>query len=115
MSKVSDNVELDFPARMNDGRQFTDYRPNCYLNNELGQGMGSWQYRAFLTDNAGGIHDKMLSGLELELACSTCTGAPVPEVKTVMDCTHQNICHYNMKDPKGLGQGRNYNVGGSSV
>ena len=37
MSKVTDNVELDFPARMNDGRQFTDYRPNCYLNNQLGQ------------------------------------------------------------------------------
>ena len=37
MNKVADNVELGFPARMSDGRQFTDYRPNCYLNNELGQ------------------------------------------------------------------------------
>ena len=31
MSKVTDNVELDFPARMSDGRQFTDYRQNCLL------------------------------------------------------------------------------------
>ena len=59
MSKVADNVELGFPARMSDGRQFTDYRPNCYLNNELGQNMGSWQYRTFLTRNAVEIHNKM--------------------------------------------------------
>ena len=45
--KVTDNVELDFPARMNDGRQFTDYRPNCYLNNELGQNMGSGNTEPF--------------------------------------------------------------------
>jgi len=60
MSKVTDNVELDFPARMNDGRQFTDYRPNCYLNNQLGQNMGSWQYRYYLTNNAAEIHDKFM-------------------------------------------------------
>ena len=33
--KVSDNVELDFPARMSDGRMFTDYRQNCILNNSI--------------------------------------------------------------------------------
>ena len=32
MNKVSDNVELDFPARMADGRMFTDYGQNCLLN-----------------------------------------------------------------------------------
>ena len=35
MSKTSDNVNLDFPARMADGRIFTDYRPNCVMNNLL--------------------------------------------------------------------------------
>ena len=33
--KVTDNVELDFPARMADGRMFTDYRQNCLFNNGL--------------------------------------------------------------------------------
>ena len=108
MSKVTDNVELDFPARMNDGRQFTDYRPNCYMNNELGQNMGSWQYRHYLTNNAAEIHDKFMKEEEQKNACTTCTGAPIPDVKTVVDCTHQNTCYYNMKDPTGLGQGRNY-------
>ena len=52
-SKVPDNFHLDFPARMSDGRQFTDYRSNCILNNELSKNMGSWEYRNFLTNNAG--------------------------------------------------------------
>ena len=39
--KVTDNVELDFPARMSDGRMFTDYRQNCILNNNISRGMGS--------------------------------------------------------------------------
>jgi len=110
MSKVTDNVELDFPARMNDGRQFTDYRPNCYLNNELGQNMGSWQYRTYLTRNATQIRESTMKNIEATTACTTCTGAPIPDVQTVVDCTHQNICSYNLKDQAGLGQGRNYNV-----
>ena len=36
MSKVSDNVVVDFPARMADGRAFTDYRSNS-LNNVIGK------------------------------------------------------------------------------
>jgi len=110
MNKVTDNVELGFPARMNDGRQFTDYRPNCYLNNDNGQNMGSWQYRTYLTRNAIKIHDQMVNKIEQSSACTNCTGAPVPDVKTVVDCTNQSTCYYNLKDQNGLGQGRNYNV-----
>ena len=44
---------------MSDGRGFTDYRPNCYLNNELGQSMGSWQYRTYLIRNADYIHKQI--------------------------------------------------------
>jgi len=109
MSKVTDNHQLDFPARMSDGRQFTDYRPNCFLNNELGQNMGSWQYRTYLTRNAINIHNQFVEIENKNSACTSCTGAPVPDVKTVMDCTRQNTCHYMMKDKNGLGQGRKYN------
>ena len=108
MSKVTDNVELDFPARMSDGRTLTDRRPNCFLNNELGQNMGSWQYRTHLIRNATAIHKKF-NDIQVEsMACTTCTGAPVPDVKTIVDCTRQNTCYYNMKDENGLGQGRKY-------
>ncbi len=108
MSKVSDNHQLDFPARMSDGRQFTDYRPNCYLNNELGQNMGSWQYRTHLIRNATDLHKQFESIQVKNSECNSCTGAPVPDVKTVLDCTRQNTCHYHMKDKNGLGQGRKY-------
>ena len=56
--KVSDNVELDFPARMADGRMFTDYRQNCLLNNGLSKGMGSWEYRNYLTENADSLRNQ---------------------------------------------------------
>ena len=29
---ATDGFHLDFPAIMNDGRQFTDYRSNCFMN-----------------------------------------------------------------------------------
>ena len=45
--KVSDNVELDFPARMNDGRMFTDYRQNCTLNNSIAKNMGVIEFELF--------------------------------------------------------------------
>ena len=109
-NKVTDNYQLDFPARMADGRQFTDFRPNCYLNNELGQNMGSWQYRTYLTRNAQKIHSQFIQEQVNKSECTSCTGAKVPDVKTVMDCTNQNTCHYMMKDQEGLGQGRKYNT-----
>ena len=71
MSKVTDNHQLDFPARMSDGRQFTDYRPNCFLNNELGQNMGSWQYRTFLTRNASQIHNQFIEAENKNSAATT--------------------------------------------
>ena len=45
MNKTSDNVELDFPARMNDARQFTDYRANCLINNNVSMKPTSWFFR----------------------------------------------------------------------
>ena len=47
MSKISDNVNFDFPARMADGRTFTDYRPNCVMNKVLSKNMDSFQYKLF--------------------------------------------------------------------
>jgi hypothetical protein len=44
MAKTSDNVNLDFPARMADGRTFTDYRSNCIMNHELSSNKNSFDY-----------------------------------------------------------------------
>lgn len=53
--KTSNNKYFGCPARMSDGRNFTDYRPNCYVNNLIRQNnstYNSFQYRMFVTHNA---------------------------------------------------------------
>ena len=103
--KVTDNVELDFPARMSDGRMFTDYRQNCLLNNGLAKGMGSWEYRNFLTENADQLMVKFTKAQEAVTACTKCTDNTVLPVRTIINCTPEG-CNYRLNHPKGLGQGR---------
>tara|TARA_Y100000389_G_scaffold183613_2_gene201291 strand:+ start:14641 stop:14967 length:327 start_codon:yes stop_codon:yes gene_type:complete len=103
--KVTDNVELDFPARMSDGRMFTDYRQNCLLNNGLAKGMGSWEYRNYLTENADKIMMNFIQKQEAITACTKCTDNTVLPVRTIINCTPEG-CNYILNDPKGLGQGR---------
>ena len=107
VQKVSDNVELDFPARMSDGRMFTDYRQNCTLNNSIAKQMGSWEYRDFLTNNAAQIHSRFLSDLDASVKCTKCSDNTVLPVKTVLNCSTDS-CTYQMNDPNGLGQARSY-------
>ena len=104
--RVTDNVELDFPARMADGRQFTDYRQNCTLNNNLAQGKGSWEYRNFLTNNADQVRQSFLDKQVSTTACTKCSDNTVLPVKTILNCSPTG-CNYQLNDPNGLGQGRN--------
>lgn len=51
---VSDNKFFNRPARMSDGRLFTDYRPRCDVNYKLdpqGNTMDSYSYRQYLIAN----------------------------------------------------------------
>ena len=57
MSKVSDNVNSDFPARMSDGRFITDYSPICQYNLAIQKDMTSWQYKTYLTRYADQIRN----------------------------------------------------------
>ena len=107
MSKVTDNVELDFPARMADGRMFTDYRQNCLLNNNLSKGMGSWEFRNYLTGNGEQIRQQFIQKQESITACTKCSDNTVLPVKTILNCTPEG-CTYQMNDPNGLGQGIQY-------
>jgi hypothetical protein len=105
MSKTSDNVNLDFPARMADGRIFTDYRPNCLMNNLLSQDKDSFEYRYFLTSSGNSIERQRLDKLEQDVKCTSCTYDTVLPVKTVMNC-NQGICNIQLNDPNGLGLDR---------
>ena len=107
MNRVTDNYELDFPARMSDGRQFTDYRQNCILNNNFSQGKSSWEYRYFLTQNAVELQKKMIMNQEQKTACTKCSDNTVLATNTVINCSPTG-CSYQMNDPSGLGQYRQY-------
>ena len=107
MAKVSDNVELDFPARMSDGRMFTDYRQNCILNNNLSKGKGSWEYRNYLIENSNQLIQGFIKDQELLTACTKCSDNTVLPVKTIMNCNAIG-CNYHLNDLNGLGQGIQY-------
>ena len=106
--KVTDNVELDFPARMSDGRQFTDYSQNCLMNNRITGSRGSWLDRYYMIHNAESVHRKVMGAVEASTKCTKCTDNTVLPVQTVINCTPEG-CNYKMNDPAGIGQGRNFN------
>ena len=112
--KTSNNKHFNSPPRMADGRHFTDYRPNCYVNNLLRANNkihSSFQYRQFLTDNADN-----LMNINRAYACQkNCSGPCVkpyeqgtmlPEQSQVT--CNSTSCDVQVTDTNGLGQGRNY-------
>jgi len=105
MSKVTDNHELDFPARMADGRQFTDYRSNCILNNTLANKRSTWEYKDFLTKNAIQIQGETVKQIEAQTKCTKCSDNTVVPVKTVQNCNAEG-CVTAVNDPRGLGTDR---------
>jgi hypothetical protein len=106
--KVTDNVELDFPARMSDGRQFTDYSQNCLMNNRITGSKGSWLDRYYLINNGEAIHSKIMTGVVSSTKCTKCTDNTVLPVQTVINCSPVG-CNYKLNDPSGIGQGRDFN------
>ena len=50
-NKISDNNCFNCPARMQDARQFTDYKQNIVLN-AVSHNMTSEEYRKYLTHRA---------------------------------------------------------------
>jgi len=105
--KTGDNKYPDCPARMADGRHFTDYRPNCTINNMLrvqNKVANSYEYRMFLTRNADKIMEiNNLYAVDRN-ACKSCDNTMLPE-QTMLNCNKES-CNIVMSDPLGLGQGR---------
>ena len=60
MSRFTNNVYVNFPGLMNDGREFSNEDPNSHLNNQIlkkGSIMSNAEYRKYLIDNADSIID----------------------------------------------------------
>lgn len=113
--KTSNNKYFNCPPRMDDGRHFTDYRPNCHVNNLVRANnniTNSHDYRMYLTRNAEKFIDLNRVYTVQKNSCGPCTspyhkGTMLPE-KLMQSC-NANSCTVTTSDKSGLGIGRKYN------
>ena len=103
--KTSNNKYFNCPPRMDDGRHFTDYRPNNHVNNLIrnrNNSVASFEYRQFLIHNASRIME-INNEYNLQInGCSPCNANPI---------FVENLCKVNNSvskcesyDCNGLGQ-----------
>ena len=112
--RTSNNKFFNAPPRMADGRHFTDYRPNCHVNNMIrnkNEVFNSFDYRLFLTINAEKIMESNVHQAQVKNASTQCkkpfeTGTMLPEQDKVV-CNKHN-CNVEQHDSNGLGRGRIY-------
>jgi len=114
-NKTSNNKYFDCPARMDDGRGFTDYRPNSTVNDMIRYSnniMGSNEYRQFLIHNAVNIMNISNNYTASKMGCNSCNYEPLP---FNTQCDYNNnfpVC--NVMNPNGIGI-RNNVVGMNSI
>ena len=101
-TKVSDNFELEFPARMSDGRQFTDYKSNGFLNLHEQELKTTLEYRLYLQNNAEKIMDNNYSVTASVNECSDCPGYQIVDTKSLLTCNKES-CIEELKNESGLG------------
>ena len=102
--KTSNNKYFDCPARMDDGRAFTDYRSSSTVNDMIrysNNTMTSFDYRQFLTNNATKIMEVNNVYTKEKVGCDSCNYVEIP---------FQNTCTWNssygscaMTNPNGIG------------
>ncbi len=113
-NRTTDNKHFDCPPRMSDGRHFTDYRPECYVNDLIRADNGvnnNLQWRNFLTQNAEKLMDLNRQHACQKNCCGGCgspfnVGTMVPEVNKFVCNT--GSCRLISGDPNGIGTGRVY-------
>lgn len=102
--KTSNNKYFDCPARMDDGRTFTDYRQNSTVNDMIrysNNTMSSYEYRQFLIHNASKIMEVNNTYLKEKVGCDSCDYVEVPFQTT---CTwNETFGKCSMTDPNGVG------------
>jgi|TARA_B110001469_G_scaffold105784_1_gene105297 hypothetical protein len=98
---ATDNFHLDFPARMADGRQFTDYRPSCLLNLPE-KNMTTFQYRQYLTHNANKIMGNYNDINKAITGCKVCSDYEIVPAYLAVEC-NKNTCTRSINDKSGVG------------
>ena len=102
--KTTNNKYFQCPPRMSDGRHFTDYRSNVYVNDLIRStnNTGSnYEYRQFLIHNANSLMKMNNEYMDYMNGCSECNATQVP-FKT--ECfINQNYSNCYLKDENGVG------------
>jgi hypothetical protein len=103
-NKTSNNKYFDCPARMDDGRSFTDYRPDSTVNDMIRYSnniMGSNEYRQFLIDNASEIINVSNNYIKEKVGCNSCDYKPLPFQTECVINASTSTC--KVVDPNGIG------------
>ena len=104
-NKTSNNKYFESPARMDDGRAFTDYRPSSSVDDMIRYSnnvMGNYAYRQFLIHNADNIININNKYTQDKVGNGQCNFNPVPPLNTVCD-VNKEFSRCNTIDKKGLG------------
>lgn len=108
------SATFECPARMSDGRLFTDYRSRCegnYLDLSNLRTMNSYAYRQFLMANGEAIMQAQRTAAYLHARCGPCKepvaqGTMAPEA--AVDVCTERVCVRRPGEASGLGLGREY-------
>jgi len=100
--KVSDNFVLDFPARMSDGRLFTDYKSSGILNLYEKELNSTLEYRTYLQSNAEKIINNNYNVAESLANCNSCPGYEIVDSKILLSC-NKETCSQSINNDNGLG------------
>ena len=102
--KTTNNKYFQCPPRMSDGRHFTDYRSNVYVNdlirytNKTGS---NYEYRQFLIHNADSLMKMNNEYMDYMNGCKECNAQQIP-FKT--ECfINQNYSNCYLSDENGIG------------
>lgn len=132
-NKTSDNKYFDCPARMDDGRVFTDYRPSYHVDDMIRYSnnvMGSYEYRQFLIHNGASIMKVNSNYTRDKVSCDSCNSKSMPfhtlnnvndvySKKTVIDPNgigiYNNVPDIYLKEPSKKNNKSNRNMNESFV
>ena len=87
---------------MSDGRQFTDYKSNGFLNIHEEEVKTTLEYRLYLQKNAENIMDNNYNIVASINDCSNCPGYQIVNTKSLLTCSKES-CIQELKDDSGLG------------
>lgn len=103
-NKTSNNKYFDSPARMDDGRAFTDYRSSNSIDDMIRYSNNinsSYQYRQFLINNGSNIMNINNIYTMDKVGSNSCNSNPIPFHS---ECNiNTSISNCNVIDQNGIG------------